>query len=149
MHTVYVAVNIINGERYVGCTSVGLMKRKKTHLEKSRNEPEHCPKFYNAIRKFGAKNFAWKTLATFNDKMEAFAYETKTIRRFKAEYNTASKEDYAAHNRFKVLCLETGEIHASVTHAAKSIKAGNGEVSMASLVKFFLRLGEQPFFPVI
>ena len=70
---VYVATNIANGYRYVGFTSVGLERRKKQHLRRAKSGEMACPKFHNAIRKYGKNSFTWSIVATFETAVGAVA----------------------------------------------------------------------------
>ena len=119
---VYVAINIANGHRYVGFTSIGLEKRKKQHIARSKRD-KSCPKFHNALLKYGYDSFNWRVVATFNTASEALAEEIRLIAELDPEYNiTAGGEGtlgVPSRNRKSVTCLNDGNMFVSVTHAAK------------------------------
>lgn len=119
---VYVAANIANGHRYVGFTSIGLEKRRKQHIARSKKD-KACPKFHNALLKYGEDSFNWRVVATFNTASEAFAEEIRLISELNPEYNIAAGGGgtlgIPSHNRKPVTCLNDGNMFVSATHAAK------------------------------
>ena len=56
---VYVAINKVNGKRYIGCC-VSFKERIARHLRSA--EIGVDTRFYRAIRKYGKENFEWKIL---------------------------------------------------------------------------------------
>lgn len=119
---VYIATNVSNGYRYVGYTSNGLQKRRVAHLGRARRNESGCPKFHNAIRKYGQDAFSWKVVAVFASAGEALAEEIRLIAEFHPEYNLSNggegRTGLPAWNRKKVTCLSDGRIFASGTAAA-------------------------------
>ena len=119
---VYVVTNVANGHRYVGYTAVGLARRKYAHFGKARSKERGCPKFHNAIRKYGEAAFAWQIVASFNNMGEALAEEIRLIAELRPEYNlTAGGEGLLgvpSANRKTVTCLEDGSVFVSATEAA-------------------------------
>ncbi|MCK4454676.1 GIY-YIG nuclease family protein, partial [Candidatus Parcubacteria bacterium] len=70
---IYIATNRVNGKQYVGQTTLTLERRKRTHIWKSL--VGGCSGyFYNAIRKYGQKNFVWKIL---HDNINSINYLNK------------------------------------------------------------------------
>lgn len=130
---VYITVNVITNDRYIGFTSVGLSKRKTIHLTKSKNNERGCPKFYSAIRKYGKDAFSWNVVATFDSAAEAFAEEIRLIAELKPEYNlTAGGEGTVgciSRNRKSVTCLEDGKSFFSASEAAKFYDMSNITIS--------------------
>lgn len=64
--TIYKVTNILNGKCYIGKTKGDFQKRKKQHIQNALNGSERCPKFYNAIRKYGVDNFEWESVYSEN-----------------------------------------------------------------------------------
>ena len=90
---VYMATNIVTGHRYVGITSRGLNYRKSSHCSKAKIKSAsggNCPKFHNAIRKYGKDAFVWEILEIHNSWDEMLQAEIKFILKLKPEYNIAS-----------------------------------------------------------
>jgi len=120
---VYMATNIANGKRYIGYTSVGLQRRRAAHLGKAYRQEPGCPKFHNAIRKYGREAFAWKVVATFGSRLMAMAEEIRLIKKLNPEYNlTIGGEGNGGGtpwNRKPVTCLDDGNIFPSATSAAE------------------------------
>lgn len=57
-YRIYKITNKINGKCYIGWTSWPIIKRFTAHKVLSKLKPRDCPKFYNAIRKYGIDNFS-------------------------------------------------------------------------------------------
>lgn len=128
---VYIATNIVNGHRYVGFTSVGLEKRRRKHIQDSKRD-KRCPKFHNALCKYGEEAFNWKIVATFDTANKAIAEEIRLIAELNPEYNVTTGGEgtpgVAAHNRKPVTCLEDGKMFVSMSHAAKFYKMNTSDV---------------------
>jgi len=58
---IYKATCVPTGKSYIGLTTE-FNVRKNFHLWASKNGNNKYPKFYNALRKYGAKNFEWKLI---------------------------------------------------------------------------------------
>lgn len=118
---VYVVTNRVNGHRYVGCTTVGLEKRKKRHLIRSKCDKRRV-RFHEALVQHGEESFDWCAVSSFDDENEALAEEVRLISELGAEYNIAAggkgTKGVASWNRKPVTCLEDGNIFQSVTHAS-------------------------------
>lgn len=130
MFEIYQATNKKNGKRYIGVTGAGLKHRRGVHLRMAAIGSMSCPRFYDAIRKYGAESFAWSVLASFALAEFAYHHEFVLVRDLKPEYNVAAGGNRAFHNipspkRKPVICLESGEVFASVVVAAKRLKAAN------------------------
>lgn len=81
---IYLLTNTINGNQYVGQTSVGLKKRWNQHCQRSRQGSTHH--LHNAIRKYGADVFTMKvlecvTLDIINDREIYWIAELNTFGR--------------------------------------------------------------------
>lgn len=85
---VYMAVNQVNGKRYIGITSRYLCWRKYGHFASAEknNSPTY---FHRAIRKYGRKNFVFEVLINCETFEEANKLEIKFIAEMKPEYNLA------------------------------------------------------------
>lgn len=120
--TVYIAINVVNGKRYIGVTGKGVDHRSQKHWEKARAGGNECPRFYTALRKYGPEAFAWKALFVSSDRAEAYRKEHELVRDLKPEYNSAAgglgTPGVEPWNRRPVLCLEDGVVHASAMAAA-------------------------------
>jgi len=90
---VYMAVNIINGKRYIGVTTKGIQAREKQHYcEAMRND--HNGHFHRAIRAHGVNVFVWSILKTMDTIEEALKEEVRLIEKFKPEYNSTKGGDH-------------------------------------------------------
>ncbi len=123
-HIVYAAVNIANGKRYVGYTSVGLEGRRRAHHTKAFGGLS-AVRFHAALRKYGRDAFVWEVISSFENRAEALAEEIRLIAEMKPEYNVTAGGDGAtgqiAWNRKPVTCLETAELFVSATAAGKKL----------------------------
>lgn len=126
MFEVYIAVNKINGKKYVGVTGRGINARRKTHELKALRGDNGCCKFYPAIRKNGTFSFRWRILARFRSKRKASLYEIEMIKKHKCEYNYAAggmgNKKGTSHNAISILCLENGKIYKSYKLASKEMR---------------------------
>lgn len=122
-YSVYIAVNIRNGKRYIGVTGKGVEHRSQKHWEKARAGGNECPRFYAAMRKYGPDAFAWKVLFVGEDRMEAYRQEFQFVRDLSPEYNSIDgglgAPGLDPWNRREVVCLEDGVVHRSAMDAAK------------------------------
>lgn len=84
---VYVAVNVINNHLYVGCTRVGLPKRRTAHIWKASRGGR--TKFCSAIRKYGSKSFVWYPFVYCASFAQALKVEENLIDSWRPEYNIA------------------------------------------------------------
>lgn len=132
MWTIYSATNKINGKRYIGVTGRGLEYRKSRHIYRASINSCACPRFYDAIRKYGVDAFVWKVLEIFSIKELAYHHEFVLVEDLKPEYNAAPggqvgpREPY---NKRPVICLEDGIVHESATAAARFYKTDNSDIS--------------------
>lgn len=118
-YSVYIAVNIINGKRYIGVTGKGVEKRAKKHWEAARAGSSQCPKFHAALRKYGPDKFVWKVLFVTENMAEAYRKEHLLVQETVPEYNSvAGGRSPAAWNKRPVLCLEDGAVYGSAAAAA-------------------------------
>lgn len=86
---IYRATNKINGIQYVGQTTGTLEKRIRTHLKDARARENGtktgCPKFHNALSKYGIENFSFEIIAiadnmvTLNDLEEYYIEWFNTV----------------------------------------------------------------------
>lgn len=81
---IYMATNMITGEKYIGYTSLSLDKRKNGHKSRSKKVNKNI-KFYNSIKKYGWENFTWKIIYESWDKNHCL---TKMEPHFINEYDT-------------------------------------------------------------
>ena len=130
---VYMAVNLINGKRYIGATSKGVLLRSQQHFKDARRRGRDCPRFYAAIRKYGPDAFEWTVLATLSTSEEMYREEERLIALLKPEYNIASggliftskekQAKFTADNAKRcsktVICLNDGSIYPSASAAAR------------------------------
>ena len=93
---VYIAVNKINGHRYVGLTRLTLEKRRERHISHAAHgRSQH---FYRAIRKYGADAFEFSEIARCPTYKEACQEERRQIASLNPEYNkTAGGEGVVGH----------------------------------------------------
>ncbi len=85
---VYMAINKLNGMKYVGASAYGLASRKSAHKRQSINFKKSP--FNDAIREFGFNNFEWKVLKKFENIDEMLEYEKFVINKIGLDklYNT-------------------------------------------------------------
>lgn len=62
MGEIYKATNLVTGMSYIGQTTVGISKRRKSHERAARAGSESSLYFYNALRKYGSSSFEWSCL---------------------------------------------------------------------------------------
>lgn len=72
---IYLATNKINGQVYVGQTSLTLDQRRWRHEHESMNHHRKTVKFHNALIKYGFENFDWKVIAECGTQKELDAAE--------------------------------------------------------------------------
>jgi len=119
-YTVYIAVNVHNGKRYIGVTGKGVKGRAKKHWAAARAGSTQCPKFHAALRKYGPDSFVWKALFVTEDMAEAYLKERHFVEEMNPEYNAvAGGRSPGAWNKRPVACLEDGLSHQSAAAAAE------------------------------
>lgn len=84
--TVYMAVNKVNGKKYIGITSQPFQNRKTRHKYDALVK-NHQFYFHRAIRKYGFDNFEWLVAAEFDKYKDALNAEIKLIKFFGNGYN--------------------------------------------------------------
>lgn len=133
------ATNIVNGKRYIGATRKGLEGRSNRHFKDARRKTRDCPRFYDAIRKYGRDAFEWTTLSVLSSVEEMYQEEERLIALMKPEYNIASgglifisKEkqtkfatDSANRSSKPVICLNDGAVYPSASAAARFYGVSN------------------------
>ena len=131
---IYMATNTVNGKRYIGATRCGIVKRSNRHFKDARRKTRDCPRFYDAIRKYGRDVFDWAVLSTLLTAEEMFKEEERLIALLKPEYNIASggliftskekqaqiSKSGAQRNSKPVICLSDGSVYKSVSMAART-----------------------------
>lgn len=133
---IYMATNTVNGKRYIGATRKGIEVRSQRHFKDARRKgrTRDCPRFYEAIRKYGDDAFKWSVIATLSTAEEMFKEEERLIALMTPEYNIASggliftsKEKQAqfakttAQRKSKpVICLNDGSTYPSASAAART-----------------------------
>lgn len=84
---VYLATNRINGKRYVGATSKGVVKRRREHISEALRGGRNCRLFHAAIRKYGPDAFEWMVISSAATFPGALDEEVRLIAEIKPEYN--------------------------------------------------------------
>lgn len=79
----YKITNVINNKCYIGFTSLSIQERFETHIKNSKSKRNN-QKIYNAMRKYGVKNFIIEQIYQGDD---ALKREDEFIKKYKAEYN--------------------------------------------------------------
>lgn len=133
MFTVYMATNKVNGKRYIGVTSRGLLKRKIAHFKRAQSDSA-CTRFHPALLKYGEDAFEWQALAEFTSKRAAYQHEYELVEVLKPEYNACRggmMGPLEAWNRIQVICLEDGLVYKSGMDACKSYGIAGSEMPAA------------------
>lgn len=89
--TVYMAINRVNGKRYVGITKRYLSKRRGDHHANANRGSNIY--FHKAIRKYGIDAFRFDALALVDDYEAAKQMEIWLIEQMKPEYNCTKGGD--------------------------------------------------------
>lgn len=84
---IYIAVNSVNGKRYIGITSRDLGKRAREHFSSAKRN-EHNGSFHRAIRKYGFYSFTFEVLEVCETKQAAKQREIELIAELHPEYNS-------------------------------------------------------------
>jgi group I intron endonuclease len=87
---VYTATNLVNGKMYVGVTTKGRLGRRIYEHDQAaaRMSKKTNSKFYNAIRKYGIKNFFFEEVGHYSTMTEGFVAEIKLIAELAPAYNS-------------------------------------------------------------
>jgi group I intron endonuclease len=86
---VYLVVNVLTNDRYIGVTRVGLDKRRYMHFKNARRDDKRhgASKFYAAIRKYGEAAFSFAVLEDCPSYRDALKRERELIAETTPEYN--------------------------------------------------------------
>lgn len=84
---IYEAVNVVTNCRYIGLTTRTLERRRQGHMRGAAEGSR--TKFHRAIRKYGAKNFHFETIAIYSSVPDALKGERGLITGLKPYYNLA------------------------------------------------------------
>lgn len=109
---VYEARNRVNGHRYIGFTSQGLVRREWQHRQSVKTKVGST-KLKAALAEFGGENFVFSVLVDFaGDEELALAYEAEAIEKYRPEYNLRgggqSGGSIAAETRRKMSEVQKG-----------------------------------------
>lgn len=140
---VYTATNRINGKRYIGATRLGVAARRIQHFKDAQRKTRDCPRFYDAIRKYGQDGFEWTVLATLATSEAMYKEEERLIALLKPEYNIASgglvftskeQQKKFAFERAQqcskpVICLNNGSVYPSAVAAERAFGLGRKVVA--------------------
>lgn len=88
MAIVYIAINIVNGKRYIGATSKALNTRVSQHKSFARRGFKYP--LYKAIRKYGEDAIEFSALRVCENFEDALKWEVKLIKKLKPEYNATA-----------------------------------------------------------
>lgn len=144
MYSIYKITNEINEKLYIGQTAFGIEKRFREHIKKAQSgEYGHRP-LYNAMNKYGIKNFHVELVEDGLTKEEANRQEKYWI----AKYNTFKGEGYNATiggddggTHSMCVCkidMETLEIlhtYESTREAARAFGKNNAPINRVCLRK--------------
>lgn len=91
MAIVYMATNLVNGNRYIGASKHSLAKRRRQHEWSAVNRRKReSMYFYAAIRKYGPSMFRWTILVSVQTADDAYDQEARIIEAMNPEYNMIS-----------------------------------------------------------
>lgn len=122
---VYIAINLINGKRYIGITSHDLSTRKSQHKYAAFKLHAVNNLFQNAIRKYGFEMFRFSIIEECSSFYHACLEEIRLIATLKPEYNLNRGGEgnfgfqHSEEKRKKVICLNDGKIFESTSHAGE------------------------------
>jgi group I intron endonuclease len=126
---VYEAVNVVNGNRYVGATSRGLVKRKSQHIADAFKKRPGCRAFNAAIRKYGEDAFEWSVLSELSSFEGMMNREIELIAELSPEYNITRG------GRGIIGVPRTPEWMAKVRAALKGRKRAKGAEAVAPMLR--------------
>lgn len=133
MAIVYMAINVVTGDRYIGATSKTLMQRRQAHKNVSIGPEKRKYNFGSAIRDYGIDNFTWTVLAEYKSYDDALAGEVYFIDKMRPEYNATAggrgAKGVVSRNRKSVVCLEDGNFFPYMTLAAEFYDVPLSDVS--------------------
>lgn len=84
---VYVAINVMNGHKYIGITSRSLRQRAASHFSEARRR-RHNGAFYKALEKYGEAAFEWFVVKECASYEAAALEEIRLIAIHQPEYNS-------------------------------------------------------------
>ena len=136
---IYLAINLVNGKKYVGKTIGRVRTRIRSHIANSRSGLRKMA-FDSALKKYGYESFEWRILFLSEDPLSLNILEKEFI----IKENTRGKEGYNStdggegvpgmiwseeqvsrmvSNRKKIMikCLSTGEEFSSTKEAAEKL----------------------------
>jgi group I intron endonuclease len=87
---VYMALNKINGDCYIGATEKGTKGRQSTHRWQVSHGGKSHIVFYRALKKYGEENFKFLTIKQCVDYWDALESERAYIALMKPRYNMTS-----------------------------------------------------------
>lgn len=122
MALVYLATNLANGKQYVGMSRLTLARRKTAHRRRAASGERGCPRFYDAIRKYGFAQFSWEQLSEHDTEEQAALEEIRVIAMLHPEYNVlpgGNRGPINPVNKRKVICLDDGLVHESLSATAR------------------------------
>lgn len=95
---IYKITNKIDGKIYIGKSQEGYEQRFKEHVNNALNGSDKCPKLYNAMRKYGVKNFVCEKIDTRETPSDLCLCEKYWIEKLDAQnpsigYNIANGGD--------------------------------------------------------
>jgi len=141
---VYVATNIINGGHYVGCTKIGLSRRRYQH-ERDARRGVNKGAFHAAIRKYGPEAFKWTIHATFATREEAADAERSLIETTSPRYNsTVGGEGYkprvmSAAARARLAAMHKGNTYRLGKNHSDEVRDQLRNIGLRDKEKWMLR----------
>ena len=82
---IYKIENMVNGKIYIGATTQGLKKRKRTHISASKTKSNGSP-IVQALKKYGHLNFKFEQIKKCADDKDLDSSEKYYIRFYKSIY---------------------------------------------------------------
>lgn len=125
---VYMAINLINGKRYVGVTCTGLGKRKTSHRYAASYRTTKNNLFHNAIRKYGFDAFSFSVLKECLNFDTALSEEIRLIALLKPEYNlTKGGEGHLGYSPSAETRLKLSQFHTGKKWPGRKLSAQTKE----------------------
>ena len=139
MGCVYLVENTVNRKCYIGKTIGTLEHRKRCHYTDSKHRNTNVV-FYNALRKYGRKDFVWIKLYESDNNEKLIEKEIYFIKKYKTKsphgYNLTNGGDgtvgyiYSKASKKKMSKAQKGKIHPHSEETKRKISESHKGISI-------------------